>query len=128
MYRICIISTYLDNALTAECLSLAGNSDDFFFPVLFFQGGESGRRWVQKDLKVQVLQLNGSAGVRWRLALMKMAKVPTVVKMTKIQRNMRSTTMATYCQSSFSWTRRFDERLDDGERAERTDGRDDERK
>lgn len=43
------------------------------------------------------------AGARLKLASAKMAKVPTVVKMTKIQRNMRSTTMATYCQSFFSW-------------------------
>lgn len=45
----------------------------------------------------------GLAGARLKLASAKMAKVPTVVKMTKIQRNMRSTTMATYCQSFFSW-------------------------
>lgn len=47
--------------------------------------------------------LNGSVGVWLKLASAKMARVPTVVKTTKIQRNMRSTTMATYCQSSFSW-------------------------
>lgn len=45
----------------------------------------------------------GLAGARLKLASAKIAKVPTVVKMTKIQRNMRSTTMATYCQSFFSW-------------------------
>lgn len=37
----------------------------------------------------------GLAGARLKLASAKMAKVPTVVKTTKIQRNMRSTTMAT---------------------------------
>lgn len=46
--------------------------------------------------------LKGSVGVWLKLASVKMAKVPTVVKTTKIQRNMRSTTIATYCQSSFS--------------------------
>lgn len=45
----------------------------------------------------------GFPGARLKLAWAKMAKVPTVVKMTKITRNMRSTTMATYCQSFFSW-------------------------
>lgn len=45
--------------------------------------------------------LKGSVGVWLKLASAKMARVPTVVKTTKIQRNMRSTTMATYCQSSF---------------------------
>lgn len=45
----------------------------------------------------------GLAGARLKLASAKMAKVPTVVKTTKIQRNMRSTTIATYCQSFFSW-------------------------
>lgn len=49
--------------------------------------------------------LKGSVGVWLKLASAKMAKVPTVVKTTKIHRNMRSTTMATYCQSSFSWMR-----------------------
>lgn len=47
--------------------------------------------------------MKGSVGVWLKLASAKMAKVPTVVKMTKIHRNMRSTTMATYCQSSLSW-------------------------
>lgn len=50
--------------------------------------------------------MKGSVGVWLKLASAKMAKVPTVVKMTKIHRNMRSTTMATYCQSSLSWQRR----------------------
>lgn len=49
--------------------------------------------------------LKGSVGVSFVLASAKMAKVPTVVKTTKIQRNMRSTTMATYCQSSLSCAR-----------------------
>lgn len=66
------------------------------------QDGYSSRR-----PNVPLLQgaLKGSVGVWLKLASAKMAKVPTVVKTTKIQRNMRSTTMATYCQSSLSWTR-----------------------
>lgn len=58
---------------------------------------------VQIAQENQMLQvdLKGSVGVWLKLASAKMAKVPTVVKTTKIQRNMRSTTMATYCQSSF---------------------------
>lgn len=74
---------------------------------LFCSGGKSGWVYSSRQPNVPLLQgdLKGSVGVWLKLASAKMAKVPTVVKTTKIQRNMRSTTMATYCQSSFSWTR-----------------------
>lgn len=49
--------------------------------------------------------MKGSLGVALKLASAKIASVPMVVKTTKIQRKRRSTTMATYCQSSFSYRR-----------------------
>lgn len=57
--------------------------------------------WIAQENHMLQVDLKGSVGVWLKLASAKMAKVPTVVKTTKIQRNMRSTTMATYCQSSF---------------------------
>lgn len=63
--------------------------------------------------------LKGSVGVSFVLASAKMAKVPTVVKTTKIQRNMRSTTMATYCQSSLSCARMDEKKQSSDKEAKR---------
>lgn len=78
-----------------------------FNAVISFAGlvNQDGSNPRKTNVQLLHRDLKGSVGVWLKLASAKMAKVPTVVKTTKIQRNMRSTTMATYCQSSFSWPR-----------------------
>ncbi|KAG7251909.1 hypothetical protein CRUP_037851, partial [Coryphaenoides rupestris] len=60
----------------------------------------------EEEVKDEVVEREGSVGVWLVLASTNMPSVPSEVKTTKIHRNMRSTTMATYCQSSLNWRRR----------------------